>query len=84
MSSTPYHDNRISCGTNSLDHIFEKPTIVTASTTLGHLATLPVIIGDNDAVILALQVHSSVQMAVKILKAEGVTVQVIRHNDMGR
>lgn len=66
----------------ALDTIFEKPTIVTATTTLGHLATLPVIIGENDAVVLDLQVHSSIQMATQLLKARKVPVYVIRHNCM--
>jgi 7-keto-8-aminopelargonate synthetase-like enzyme len=66
----------------ALDDIFEKPTIVTATTTLGHLATLPVIPGENDAVILDLQVHSSIQMATQLLKARKVPVYVIRHNCM--
>ena len=65
-----------------LRDIFEKPLIVTASTTLGHLATLPVIIGENDAIVLDLQVHSSVQMACKILKARKVPIYVIPHNNM--
>ena len=34
---------------NGLKATFGKPVIVTASTTLGHLATIPVIIGENDA-----------------------------------
>ena len=64
--------------------IFGKPVIVSASTTLGHLAALPVIVGDRDAVILDMQVHTSVQMSAELLKARGVTVTVIRHNDMDR
>ena len=67
---------------NKLAEIFDKPAIVTASTTLGHLATLPVIIGDNDAVILDLQVHSSIQMTTQMLKARKIPVYVIRHNCM--
>lgn len=66
----------------ALEQMFEKPVIVSASTTLGHLATMPVIIGDNDAVIIDLQVHSSVQMTVQILKSRGVKTFVIPHNDM--
>ncbi len=62
--------------------MFERPVIVTASTTLGHLATIPVIVGENDAVILDMQVHNSVQMAVQQLKANGIFVTLIRHNDM--
>lgn len=65
-----------------LSRMFEKPVIATASTTLGHLATLPVIIEENDVVILDLQVHSSVQMTTQILKANKVAVHLIPHNDM--
>ncbi len=32
--------------------IYNRPAIVTASTTLGHLATIPVVVGPNDAVVL--------------------------------
>jgi 7-keto-8-aminopelargonate synthetase-like enzyme len=65
-----------------LTRIFEQPVIATASTTLGHMAALPVLIRENDAVIIDLQVHSSVQMAVQILKARKVNTYVIPHNDM--
>lgn len=67
---------------SELTKIFQKPLIASASTTLGHLATLPVIIEDEDAVILDLQVHSSVQMATQILKARKVPIYVIPHNSM--
>lgn len=66
----------------ALSEMFGQPTLVTASTTLGHLATLPVLVGDSDAVILDMQVHASVQMATEVLRAQGVPVAVIRHNDM--
>ncbi len=65
-----------------LAQIYAKPVLVTPSTTLGHLAALPTIVSDKDAVILDLQVHTSVQMAVQMLKADGVHVEVIRHNAM--
>ena len=67
---------------DSLHQVFHKPVLVTASTTLGHLATLPVIVGDNDAIILDLQVHSSIQMAAQLLKARKVPIYIIRHNCM--
>lgn len=65
-----------------LEQMFQRPVLVTASTTLGHLATLPVIVGEKDAVILDMQVHNSVQLAVQLLKAEGISATLIRHNDM--
>jgi len=67
---------------NKLESIFGNPVVVTASTTLGHLATIPVVVEDNDAVILDMQVHSSIQMTVQMLKARGITMAVVRHNDM--
>lgn len=67
-----------------LDRIFERPTIATPSTTLGHIAALPVLIGDNDAVILDQQVHHSVQTAAQLVKARGVPLHVVRHNRMDR
>lgn len=65
-----------------LTQIFENPVIATASTTLGHLAALPVLVGPDDAVVIDLQVHSSVQMAVQILKASKIKTFVVPHNDM--
>ncbi len=55
---------------DNLCQIFKRPVIATASTTLGHLATIPVVVDKNDAVILDLQVHSSIQMTVQQLKAK--------------
>jgi len=65
-----------------LREMYDKPVLVSATTTLGHLATLPVIVRDGDAVILDMQVHSSVQLASQILKARGVPLYVLRHNSM--
>ncbi|MEQ8279222.1 MAG: bifunctional aminotransferase class I/II-fold pyridoxal phosphate-dependent enzyme/GNAT family N-acetyltransferase [Deltaproteobacteria bacterium] len=65
-----------------LSAMFGRPTLVTASTTLGHLATLPVLVGDNDAVILDHQVHASIQMTVQQLKARGIPATIVRHNDL--
>jgi len=57
-------------------------TLVTPTTTLGHLAAIPVLVKDEDCVILDHQVHSSVQGAVNMLKARGIHVDMIRHNNM--
>jgi 7-keto-8-aminopelargonate synthetase-like enzyme len=65
-----------------LGQIFHKPVIVSASTTLGHLAAIPVLVGKNDAVILDLQVHSSIQMTVQQLKAKNIPIHIIKHNCM--
>ncbi|MCB9274617.1 MAG: pyridoxal phosphate-dependent aminotransferase family protein [Lewinellaceae bacterium] len=46
------------------------------------MATIPIIVDEKDAVVLDMQVHNSVQMAVQQLKAQGVSITMIRHNDM--
>lgn len=65
---------------SQLSKIFGKPTIVTTSVTSGHFSCMPVLVGDKDAVILDHQVHTSVQMAVKTVKATGTHVEMIRHS----
>jgi 7-keto-8-aminopelargonate synthetase-like enzyme len=65
---------------NLLAEIFGKPVVVTTSVTSAHLSCMPVLIGNKDAIILDQQVHSSVQMAVKTVQADGVHVETIRHN----
>ena len=64
----------------ALVKIYNKPLIISASTTLGHLSALPVVVGKKDAVVIDLQVHSSVQMSVQLLKANNIDTFVIPHN----
>lgn len=62
--------------------IFGQPIIIVPTTTLGHLSNLPVLVQDEDAIILDHQVHNSVQSAVTPLKARGVYTELVRHNRM--
>lgn len=65
-----------------LFEMFDRPAVVTASTTLGHLSALPVLVRPSDVVILDHQVHSSVQLAAQLLKGRGIETHVLPHNDM--
>ncbi len=65
---------------DQLGRIFGRPALVTASTTLGHLSAIPVLVDDGDAIVLDQQVHSSMQTVVQICKARGVPVHVVRHS----
>jgi 7-keto-8-aminopelargonate synthetase-like enzyme len=58
--------------------------LVVPSTTLGHVATLPVLVGSQDAVIVDQQVHQSVQMAVDHLRCQGTVIEVINHSDVSQ
>jgi 7-keto-8-aminopelargonate synthetase-like enzyme len=63
-----------------LQELFGAHPVVMPTTTLGHIANLPVLVDDQDAVIMDHQVHSSVQTAVQLLKARGVHIELLRHN----
>jgi 7-keto-8-aminopelargonate synthetase-like enzyme len=62
--------------------IFGYPCVVTPTTSLGHISNIPVIVHDDDAVIMDHQVHNSVQTAVSLVKARGVHTELVRHNRM--
>jgi 7-keto-8-aminopelargonate synthetase-like enzyme len=66
----------------SLELMFGGHVLVVPSTSLGHIAALPVLIGSDDAVVLDQQVHHSVQSAVNQLRPQGTTVELIRHSDI--
>ncbi|HEY9766746.1 MAG TPA: aminotransferase class I/II-fold pyridoxal phosphate-dependent enzyme, partial [Chroococcales cyanobacterium] len=65
-----------------LERIFGAPTLLTASTSLGHLTAIPVFIREDDAVILDQQVHHTVQTATDHVRIQGTHVEMIRHNRM--
>ena len=68
--------------TDNLNQIFGGYTVVTPTTTLGHISAIPVLIGKEDLIVLDHQVHNSVQTAVQLCKANGTDVKIIRHNKM--
>lgn len=63
-----------------VQQMYGIPPIITKNSTLGHLAVIPTLIRDEDAVIMDHQVHWSVQNACQLLKLRGVSVELIRHN----
>jgi 7-keto-8-aminopelargonate synthetase-like enzyme len=67
---------------SALTALFGRETILTPSTTLGHLAALPTIVESGDVLLLDHQVHHSVQTAAKLVQAQGTRVELIPHNDL--
>jgi 7-keto-8-aminopelargonate synthetase-like enzyme len=54
--------------------------VIAASTSLGHIATLPVIVEPRDAVVIDMLAHASVHTAASLLR--GVPVIPLHHSDM--
>lgn len=67
-----------------LKRVFEAHVVVTQSTTLGHLSALPALVDEDDAILLDHQVHSSVQLACRVVQGTGTHVEILRHNHMER
>lgn len=64
------------------EQIFGAYPLVATTTTLGHLSALPVMISNEDCIILDNQVHASVQMASRLCKCEGTALYYVEHNRM--
>ena len=65
-----------------IELMYGIPPIITKNSTLGHLAVIPTLIRDEDAVIMDHQVHWSVQNACQLLKLRGIPVEMIRHSNL--
>jgi 7-keto-8-aminopelargonate synthetase-like enzyme len=65
-----------------LGEVFGGHVLVAPSTSLGHLAALPVLVESGDAVLVDQQVHHSVQIAVNQLRVQGVEVELVRHSQI--
>jgi 7-keto-8-aminopelargonate synthetase-like enzyme len=67
---------------DDLEQIVGAPVVVPTTTTLGHLACLPTVVGPGAAVIVDAQAHSSLHLACQSLTAEGIPVRAVPHNDL--
>ncbi len=65
-----------------IEKMYGITPVITKNSTLGHLAVIPTVVRDEDAVILDHQVHWSVQNACQQLKLRGIPVEMIRHNNL--
>jgi 7-keto-8-aminopelargonate synthetase-like enzyme len=64
----------------ALSKITDGYALVAPSTTLGHIATLPVIVEPGDAVVVDQFAHSSLHLALSVLRS--IPIELLPHNDM--
>lgn len=64
--------------------MFSAPVVVTSSTTLAHLAALPLLVGREDAVICDQFVHNSILSVLPTLQMAGTVCRFVRHNRIDR
>jgi 7-keto-8-aminopelargonate synthetase-like enzyme len=65
---------------DTLSQAMDAHVLVTPSTTLAHLAALPVLVGDRDLVLVDQFAHASIHMATDLVA--DVPIEVLRHNRM--
>ncbi len=65
-----------------MEEIFENPIVLATTTTLAHMAAMPILIEEGDVIIMDQQVHSSVQFMINHIKQHGVPFFVVRHNNL--
>jgi 7-keto-8-aminopelargonate synthetase-like enzyme len=63
---------------SNLEKMTGRPVLVAPSTTLAHVAALPVLVDDSDAVIIDQFAHASLHAATELLR--DVPVHLVRHN----
>jgi 7-keto-8-aminopelargonate synthetase-like enzyme len=62
----------------NLESMTGRPVLVAPSTTLAHMAALPVLLHDNDAALIDQFAHASLHTATELL--HDVPVRLVRHN----
>lgn len=75
ISAPPYREAEA-----LLSQITNRPTLLVPSTSLGHQAALPLLVGADDLVLIDVQAHASLHVAAALLKAQGVRVQTVGHS----
>ncbi len=66
-----------------LSEIFDGlKTIAFSSTSLAHIAIMPIVMNPEDAIILDQQAHVSMQTAAQLMAPKGVPIEIIRHSNL--
>lgn len=66
-----------------LAEMTDAPAVVLPpTTTLGHLATLPSLVGGDDVVVLDSHSHASLQLTIQVLAGRGIEIHAVPHNDL--
>lgn len=71
---------------NELEDLMEKmfglPVLATIQTTMAHFSAMQLLMLPDHAGIIDMQAHATLQSMIQLPKAQGMTVETIRHNDL--
>lgn len=77
VSSTPYRELE-----QLLGQMFQTPIILATTTTLAHVAVMPIVVNEGDVILMDQQVHSSVQFMISHIQLQGIPFHIVRHNNL--
>lgn len=77
VSSTPYRELE-----HLLGEVFRFPVILATTTTLAHVAVMPIVVNEGDVILMDQQVHSSVQFMISHIQLQGIPFHIVRHNNL--
>lgn len=67
-----------------LSKVFANPVVLYPKTTLAHIGAIPLLIDREDAIIFDHHAHSTMGMAVEMVRARGTHVEIVRHNNLNQ
>lgn len=67
---------------DQLRQITGGSVVIAQTTTLAHIAALPIMVGPEDLVLIDAQTHDSVHLATQNLRGNGVRVATVPHDDV--
>ncbi len=65
-----------------MSRIVDAHVVLPTTTTLAHLAALPVLVAPDDLVLMDGQAHASLQLTADVLRGRGSEVSLLPHNDL--
>jgi 7-keto-8-aminopelargonate synthetase-like enzyme len=65
-----------------LEQIFGLPCLATIQTTMAHFSAMQLLMLPQDAAIIDMQAHATLQSMIQLPKAQGMRVELLRHNDL--
>lgn len=66
----------------TMSRIFGFPTLVYSRASTAHISLIPTLVERNDAIILDQQCHFSIQTASQLQRQKGVTIEMVKHNNL--
>lgn len=66
----------------TMSQIFGFPTLVYSRASTAHISLIPTLVERNDAIVLDQQCHFSIQTASQLQRQKGVTIEMVKHNNL--